>query len=166
MPSFIRLLATNVRHKRMYYLQQCFRKKIANSTLWTPGRTRVPRVECKSAHALTSATATQVATTSFPTGKILVPPFQTASALDPRIILEYLSTSPQAVEEDVKADDMGRRSFHLALFFFTSDLPIFFLFLCCFQYFQLPRCLSFHFTCFPFFSTFNKRFVGCSRHNF
>jgi hypothetical protein len=47
---------------------------------------------------------------------ILVPLFQTASALDPPIIVEYLSTSRTSADEDVETDDMGRLSFPLALF--------------------------------------------------
>jgi hypothetical protein len=51
------------------------------------GSPRVRRVEYKSGHASNLEAATQKTATSFPTGTILMPPFQTASALDP-VILE------------------------------------------------------------------------------
>jgi hypothetical protein len=62
----------------------------------------------------------------------------------------------------MEVDGMRRLTFFALPYFFNSWCSFF---LCRFQPFQLPLCFSFHFTCFLFFSTFNKRFVGYSKQN-
>jgi hypothetical protein len=91
------------------FCSSALKKSLQNAHTWTPGRTRVLRVE--------------EAATFFPTGAIL-PPFQTASAPDP-VILECLFTSRRAIDEEVEIDGTERLSFRLAPFIFTSDLLIF-----------------------------------------
>jgi hypothetical protein len=60
-------------------------KKFAKCALQDTGTDR-------SAHALNLATVTQEAAISFPNGTVLMPPFRTASALDP-VILECMCMS-------------------------------------------------------------------------
>jgi hypothetical protein len=116
MPSFIYLLAANFIHRnwqeKHVIFAPMFWKKLQSARSWTPARTRVRRVECKSADATNVTAATEEDAISFPTETI--PDTTLTRSGHPPISTIHPA---QAADEDVRVDGKGRFSFRNARIF-------------------------------------------------
>jgi hypothetical protein len=96
MPGFINLLATKVRHKNKRNLctfcSSALKKVCKIRNLGRLGGQEYAEWSTRVRMYYNLTAVTQEATTSFPTGAVLMPPLQRSSALGP-VIIECLSTS-------------------------------------------------------------------------